>query len=122
MERRCFSFDGLGFIFGFPVFPAFSASASLIRAFSLLFHCFVPVSLTCSSSEVWSTVRKGPPRRRPKKKRPEVPPMRASRIVHPRFKHTVCPYVFLFWREEERKEAREEEGKTSKIDRKTSKV
>ena len=29
---------------------------------------------------------------------------------------------FLFWREEERKEARKEEGKTSKIERKTSKV
>ena len=45
MERRCFSFDGLGFTFGFPVFPAFPAfpaSASLVRAFSLLFHCFVP--------------------------------------------------------------------------------
>ena len=45
MERRCFSFDGLGFTFGFPVFPvfpAFPASASFFRAFSLLFHCFVP--------------------------------------------------------------------------------
>ena len=59
MERRCFSFDGLGFTFGFPVFtafPAFPASASLVRlvlcfftALSLLcsaLFCFVPASLS----------------------------------------------------------------------------
>ena len=114
MKRICFSFGGLGFTFGFPVFtdfPAFPASASLFFAFSLLHPCFSHLLVLRGLAHSAEGDRQG----EGQKKRPEVPPMRASRIVRLRFKHSVRPYVFLFWREEERKEAREEKGRLPKL-------